>query len=225
MPGLLSRPDRGTKVLLFGSQALSLDEASTHQLRSTLLNTPVFEWALDAIVDLPRHWDDLCKAVPNLRHVPGQQLLEDLKYWTETGKFREASFPLPNILLTPLVVITHLTQYETLLEMDRKESSESHELLASEKHDTETLGLCTGLLSAAAVSCAEDLMHFHHYSAVAVHLAMVVGALIDAQDRLVGVDGASNSFSTAWSSPEIGSEMTKILKRFPDVGSLAKAML
>lgn len=225
MPGILSRPERGTKVLMFGSQALALDEASAQQLRSTLLNTPAFEWALGAISDLPRYWDALCKAVPTLRHIPGAQLLEDLKFWIETGKFEEASFPLPNILLTPLVVITHLTQYEILLQKGQAESSRSHDYHASAKEDAETLGLCTGLLSAAAVSCSEDMMQLHHYSAVAVRLAMIVGALADAQDKLAGVDAAAQSFSAAWSSPEVGVEMEEILKRFPDVGSLARASL
>ena len=223
MPGLPSRHERGTKVLLFGSQALTLNEASTNQLRSTLLGRPVSEWALNAIVHLPRYWDDLCEAVPNLQHIPGAQLLNDLKLWTETGKFKEASFPLPNILLTPLVVITHLTQYEILLEKEQRESPSSHDPFASAKEDTETLGLCTGLLSASAVSCAENLTQFHHYGAVAVHLAMAVGALTDAQDKLAGVDGASKSFSAAWSSAEIGVEVEKILKCFPDVGSLTRA--
>ena len=223
MPGLVSRPERGTKVLLFGSQALTLDEEFTNQLRSLLLNEPGFQWALDAIVDLRGYWDDLCKAVPNLRHIPGAQLLEDLKLWIETGKFKEASFPLPNILLTPLVVITHLTQYETLLQKDQRESPGDHDLLASAKDDTETLGLCTGLLSAAAVSCAETLTQFHHYSAVAVHLAMVIGALTDARDKIAGVDGASKSFSVAWSSPETSVEIESIMRSFPEVGSLARA--
>lgn len=208
---------------MFGSQALALDEASTDRLRSTLLNTPVLKWALEAIVDLPRYWDDVCKAVPNLQHIPGAHLLEDLNSWIEIGKFTEASFPLPNILLTPLVVITHLTQYEMLLEKDKRESPRSHHLPTSAKDDIETLGLCTGLLSAAAVSCAEDLLQLRHFSAVAVHLAMAVGALTDAQDKLAGDDGASKSFSATWTSPEIGVEMQKILKRFPDVGSLGRA--
>ena len=223
MPGLPARHERGTKVVLFGSQALTLDEASANQLRSTLLGRPVSEWALNAIIELPRYWDDLCEAVPNLQHIPGAELLDDLKFWIETGKFKEASFPLPNILLTPLVAITHLTQYETLLEKEQKDVPGSHDPFASAKEDTETLGLCTGLLSAAAVSCAEDLMQLHHYGAVAVRLAMAIGALTDAQDKLAGVDGVSKSFSAAWSSTESGVEVEKILKRFPDVGSLARA--
>ena len=217
MPALLSRPACGTKVLLFGSQALAFDEASADELRSTLLDTPGFMWVLDAIVDLPRHWDMLSKAVPSLQHVPGVKLLEDLKGWIEMGKFKEAYFPLTNILLTPLVVITHLTQYAILLEEVQPESSKDHDFPASFKDNAETLGLCTGLLTAAAVSCSADWAQLHHYGAVAVRLAMVVGALADAQDTLMDVNGASKSFSATWNSPEIGAEMAEILKRFPDV--------
>lgn len=220
MPSLPSRPEHGTKVLLFGSQALALDEASLHQLRSAVLSTPALEWVLNTIVELPQYWDTFSKAIPNLQHIPGAQQLDDLKLWIETGKFKNASFPLPNILLTPLVVITHLVQYETFLGNNLPQPPRSNDMSVSAKVNAETLGLCTGLLSAAAVSCSDDLIQLHHYSAVAVRLAMIVGALIDAQDKSAGVDGASKSFSAAWSSPETGVELETILKRFPDVRSL-----
>lgn len=225
MPEPVSRPNRGRKVLLFGSQALAFDKASANQLRSTLLNMPALDWVLGAITDLPRHWDALCKAVPTLRNIPGARLLEDLKFWIETGKFKEASFPLPNIILTPLVVITHLTQYEIMHERDQLEPPKSLDFPASTIDNVETVGLCTGLLSAAAVSCSEDLMQLHRHSAVAIRLAMIVGALADAEDKLAGVDGASKSFSVAWSSPEIRVEIEKTLKRFPDVRSLQELAL
>ena len=61
------------------------------------------------------------------------------------------------------------------------------------------------------------LAQLHQYDAVAVRLAMVVGALADAQDTLMNVNEASKSFSAAWKSPEIDAEMAEILKRFPDV--------
>lgn len=54
-------------------------------------------------------WATLSMAFPRLQAVPGAKLLEDLDDWLVTSRSMQASFPLPNILLTPLVVITELT--------------------------------------------------------------------------------------------------------------------
>ncbi len=223
MVATLSRPAPGTKVLLFGPQALAFEEYAS-QLRSTLLNTPGFSWALDTIAQLPGYWDTLSREVPTLRHFDGAKLLEDLNGWLRTGEFTHASFPLPNILLTPLVVLTHLTQYSKFIEFVQPENPEHHDLHAAFKQDAETLGLCTGLLSAAAVSCSADQAQLRHYSAVAVRLAMLVGALVDAQDGSAENQGGSKSFSVAWNAPAAGAEMTEILKSFPEVSSLPKSI-
>lgn len=207
----------GTKILLFGPQALAFDEESASQLRSTLLNSPGFSWVLETIAELPGYWDTLTETVPSLQHFPGAKLLENLNNWLRTGEFTQASFPLPNVLLTPLVVITHLVQYLKFLEFIQPESPESHNLHASFKNNAETLGLCSGLLSAAAVSCSMDQAELQHYGAVAVRLATLVGALVDAQDVLTDPQGGSKSFSVAWNSPESCVEMTEILKGFPEV--------
>lgn len=216
----LVRAVPGTKVLLFGPQALGLDAESASQLRQTLLSTPGLSWLLDTIAELPGHWESLAKAVPSLQPLPGAELLQDLANWLKTGHFSQASFPLPNVLLTPLVVVTHLAQYLKFLELIQPDSPEGRDLHASLQRDAETLGLCSGLLSAAALSCSADQVQLQHYGAVAVRLAMMVGALVDAQDVSVDGHGGSKSFSVAWNSPESGVQMTEILKGFPQVRNL-----
>ena len=211
----------GTKVLLFGPQVLEFNEESASQLRSTLLNTPGFRWLLDTIAELPGYWDTLLETVPSLQHFPGAKLLEDLNNWLRTGKFTQASFRLPNILLTPLVIIIHLAQYLKFLGLIQPDPSKRHNLYASFGQDTETLGLCSGLLSAAAVSCSADQAELQHYGAVAVRLAMVIGALVDAHDVSIDLQGGSSSFSVAWNSSETGAEMSEILKSFPEVSKMA----
>jgi Starter unit:ACP transacylase in aflatoxin biosynthesis len=218
VPLLRSAP--GTKVLLFGPQALAFDEESASQLRSTLLDTPGFSWVLDTIAELPGYWDTLSETVPSLQHFPGAKLLEDLNNWLRTGEFTQASFPLPNVLLTPLVIITHLAQYLKFLELIQPDAPESHDLHAAFKRDGETLGLCSGLLSAAAVSCSADQAELHHYGPVAMRLAMLVGALVDAQDVSADLQGGSKAFSVAWNSPETGVKMEEIMKSFPEVSNL-----
>jgi acyl transferase domain-containing protein/nucleoside-diphosphate-sugar epimerase/SAM-dependent methyltransferase/acyl carrier protein len=216
----LVRAVPGTKVLLFGPQALGLDAESASQLRQTVLSTPGLSWVLETITELPGHWESLAEAVPSLQPFPGAELLQDLANWLKTGHFSQASFPLPNVLLTPLVVVTHLAQYLKFLELIQPDSPECRDLHASFQRDAETLGLCSGLLSAAALSCSTDQVQLQHYGAVAVRLAMMVGALVDAQDVSVDGQGGSKSFSVAWNSPESGVQMTEILKTFPEVSNL-----
>jgi hypothetical protein len=52
----------------------------------------------------------------------------------------------------------------------------------SYKNCTETLGLCTGLLSAVAVSSSVNKTQLHNYGAVAIRLAMTFGALVNTED-------------------------------------------
>jgi hypothetical protein len=217
MVNVLSHPAAGTKALLFGPQALAFDNDAASQLRATLLNTPDFRWVLKAISELPTYWDSLSRAIPTLQPFPGLKLLDDFNNWLKTGQLKEATFPLPNIILTPLVVITHLTQYSRFLEIIQPGSLGGQDVHASFKRNTETLGLCTGLLSATAVSCSADGLQLQHYGSVAVRLAMVIGALVDAQDISNGPHGGSKAFSVAWNTVESGVEMTEILKGFPEV--------
>ncbi|OXV11593.1 hypothetical protein Egran_00646 [Elaphomyces granulatus] len=216
MVNALSRPSTGTKVLLFGPQALAFDNDAAGQLRAMLLNAPGFDWVLKAISELPTHWDEVSRAIPTLQPFPGMKLLDDFNNWLKTGQFKEATFPLPNIILTPLVVIIHLTQYSRFLEIIQPDSLGRQDVHASFKRNTETLGLCTGLLSATAVSCSADGLQLQHYGSVAVRLAMIIGALVDAQDVSNGPHGGSKAFSVAWNTIESGAEMAEILKGFPE---------
>lgn len=216
MPGLIS-PARGTAVLLFGPQALSFDQDSFNELRSILLSTPCHRWILDTVAELPDCWDTLSKEFPRIQAVPGAKLLGKLSDSLDTCTLTQADFPLPNILLTPLVVITHLTQYSRYLELVQPDAEERHDLNACFKQHTETLGFCTGLLSAIAVSSSATQAQFQNYGAVAVRLAMLIGAFVDAQDRSADLYGDSMSFSVTWNSIESRAEMTRILDRFSEV--------
>jgi hypothetical protein len=142
-------------------------------------------------------------------------LLKDLSDWIVGAEGDlQTPFPLPNILLTPLVVITHLSQYWKFLELVQLGSSDHNDPHTSLTRDAETLGLCTGLLSAAAVSCSANKPQLQHYGAVAVRLAMLVGALVDARDTQTS---PSKCLSAAWSSPAAAARMTAILETFPEV--------
>lgn len=201
-----------TTLLLFGPQALSFNRQSFDKLRSTLSDGLSHRWILDTVAELPSYWTVLANHLPRLRCVPGDRLLADLDGWFKTGAYPEET-DLPNTLLTPLVVLTQLTQYARYLERSRPENP------FLTRQNAATLGFCTGLLSALTVSCSANQHDLEKYGAVAVRLAMLIGALVDAQDTSDKVYGRAKSYATAWTSFEQGAEMTRIIDQFPEVSN------
>jgi len=213
IPSLVSK----TKVLLFGSQALAFDESSFQRLGGAIISSQSFEWVLNTLEELPKHWEDLVEAVPKLKHTSGGSLLYGMNLRLKTGEITKGSFPLPNLLLTPLVVIAQLLQYTNFVEGARLSSKKQQDLQEAFSHSTEAVGLCTGLLSALAVSSSGTEEELQRFGSVAIRLAMVIGALVDAQDTLADNDGDSRSFSITWNTPEAGTKVEEILESFPEV--------
>ncbi|KAL7626107.1 hypothetical protein AAE478_002877 [Parahypoxylon ruwenzoriense] len=205
-------PLPGPTILLFGSLALSFDEIAFAQVRKTVVENDEYQWVLETIAELPQLWKTLTTSIPSLQTATGLKQLEDLTDALRTGRQLEIPFPLPNKLLIPLVIASHLTQYATFLERSNTERGPV-DLFSSAKSDRETLGLCTGLLSAFAVSSTSSREQFKKYGAVAVRLAMLVGTVVDAQDE---VTEPSKSLSAAWNSAESGEELKRIVEGFPE---------
>ena len=212
-------PDSGTTVLLFGPQALSFSQESLKTLRTALTESEDYQWVLDTISELPSHWNTLITRFPKLQEIPGEKFLRDLDTWFRTGVVEQATFQLPNILLTPLVVLSQLAQFSRYLLLSLSNAS----FQAQDLHTTfvqrnvETVGFCTGLLSASVVSSSSDQAAFRRNGAVAVRLAMLIGALVDAQDASDRLHGRSKSFAVAWTSPDMAAELVRILDGFPEV--------
>lgn len=212
-------PGPAPKIFLFGPQVLAFDIGSFNNLRAQLLKAHN-RWALDAVSVLPSTWETLVKDIPRLHHLDGRQLLEDLVVGLSAGKISPSLFPLPNILLSPLVVIAHLTQYSAFLKTALPDLDDADELPSPLTDSTKILGLCTGLLSAIAVSCSSNLSQLQHYGAVAVRLAMLVGALVDAEEVSPDSDGSSASFSVSWSGLESRTNVKQLLEGFSEVSNL-----
>lgn len=207
----LRSPLTGPMTLLFGPLALSFDEAAFAQVRKTVAENEEFCWAIETIAEFPQIWRFLTASIPSLNTTLALSQLEDLSDAFRTGRPLETSFPLPNKLLIPLVVVSHLTQYVTFLRNSMEEID--IDPFSAFKLDKETLGLCTGLLSAFAVSSSGSSVQFKKYAAVAVRLAMVIGTVVDAQDEATE---PSKSLSAAWTT-EKGEEVQRIIRSFPKV--------
>ncbi|RDW63803.1 conidial yellow pigment biosynthesis polyketide synthase [Coleophoma cylindrospora] len=204
------------KVFLFGPHALAFDIAFFNRLRTHLHDEPGNRWVLDLVSQLPSLWGSLVESVPTLQSFNGEELLQVLSQGLQTGNIPQSIFPLPNILLTPLVVITQLTQYSTFLKAALPDLDDTNELPASLTGSTEILGLCTGILSSLAAACSPTLATLRNYGAVAVRLAMIIGALVDANEASPSPEGISMSFSMSWSSAESGEHIKQLLEEFPE---------
>jgi hypothetical protein len=218
---MTTHPRQKPKVFLFGPQALALDAKFFHQLRLSLHADQHAKWALSIVSELLQVWESLIQTVPKLQHLNGAQLLRDLNQGLQTGEISPSLFPLPNILLSPLVVIAQLTQYVNLLMAALPNLGETDEFPASVTETAETLGLCTGILSAFAVSSSSSLAQLYKNGAVAVRLAMLAGALVDAEQISPDSDRAATSVSVSWNGVEPRATLSRVLKECPEVGHSA----
>ena len=214
----LGSPTSGPLVLLFGPLALSFDEAAFNQIRKTVLLNEDHCWILETIAEFPHYWRDISTALPSLHAGPGLKQLEDLKQAFLTGQPLETPFPLPNTLLMPLVVISHLMQYVAFLKCSKSDHDDHIDLFAVSKRDRETLGLCTGILSAIAVSSTNSKEQFLTYGAAAVRLSILIGMVVDAREATSEAE-RFQSLSAAWTTLKSDEGLLHVLKDFPEVSN------
>lgn len=167
--------------LIFGSQILDFDVEWATELRSTLLQAPSLEWILDVLRTLPKQWCVIADQAQVLQsYTEGHSHLDALALWIRTGDFEHITLPLPNILLTPLVVATHFAQYGRFLEVLDPSGRHLDRLQSSVKQSCGIVGFCTGQLSAAVISHSSTWADFRRYGAAAIRSAMAIGAVVDA---------------------------------------------
>ncbi|KAG6359551.1 hypothetical protein INS49_013072 [Diaporthe citri] len=193
-------------VLLFSSLALSFDAAAFHHFRKTVLGTNSLSWLTDALSNLVDECEVVFTEIPTLKRPHVREQLLDLRDALATGRSMHVDGPLPNTVLVPLVVASHLAQYMALLE----HSGMTHEEFVA-KVDGETAGLCTGLLAAFAVASAHSKSDLEMYGAASVRLGMLVGLVIDLGEAV----SPSKSLSVGWGSPKAYEDMLRVLKDTP----------
>lgn len=202
-------------TLVFGPQDPSIDDVYTRKLRATLLR-PGLEWILEALTQLPQQWQTISDSHPELAAFQGEKYLQLLNDWVRRGTLPQNLFPLPNIIVTPLVVATHLAQYTEFLNLLQPGLAQHDSLPAALTHEAEAVGLCTGLLSTAAVASSASISELQKNGAVAIRMAMAIGAVVDSGDT--AEDGEKwQSLAVGWTSQNAENEMGKIVKQFPEV--------
>ena len=203
-------------ILLFGPLALSFDHNSFTRLQDNICSDQNLSWIRGVLTTLPQYWKTVVEALPGLKHDVEPRDLLGLSDALSTGKPLNAVFPLQNAVLIPLVVAQQLLQYASFAEKACDEWNDYIDPVTLCKDGQQALGLCTGLLSCFAVSCASSQEEFQRYAAVAIRLGLLAGMVVDGYDAVSEL-GPSKSISVAWSSGDKKQETQHILEGFPEV--------
>lgn len=206
---------QATTVLLFGPQALSFQEQSFHHLRSTIRSHWDNGWMRTVLDELPRFIELFSQKLKTLQPSPALELLQRVAEWLDSDAPSPLPETLPNTILTPLVALGQLAQYSQYVEVAHVDAGLGADRWSPQLRRSETLGFCTGFLSALAVSSASSKAEFQTFGAVAVRLATLIGAFVDAEDGDERF-GRSTSVSAAWNTQEQGEQLKAIVAEDPE---------
>ncbi|KAI0377768.1 putative polyketide synthase [Hypomontagnella monticulosa] len=200
---------------LFGTVTTAHNADSIRDLRLHIDETPSLEWIRDAVSELPSYWDLLVKKLPSIDgSFPGRQTLNDFDRWLRQGfDPDESPATLGNAVLLPLVIMVGLVEFSRYVDSKNAESEDPlqeflTQLRENEDSSVESIGLCAGLLTAYAVAGSRNRQDFAKYGAVAIRLAMMVGAATDAQDAW---HGQAKSYVASWRTPEQGEQLKRTI--------------
>ncbi|KAI3324539.1 putative polyketide synthase [Xylariaceae sp. AK1471] len=196
-------------VLVFGPLSLSCNSEQLSRVRKAVVGNAQNAWILDLVAQLPQLWTKISTAIPALQDDSGYRQVLDLAEAFRMGRPLETPYPLPNKVLMPLVVIFHLAQYTDFLGRAGVNVEETW------KSPSETVGFCTGLLSAFAVATSANNTDFEKYGSIAIRLGLLVGMVVDAKEGSSELN-VSKSLRAGWNSTQTKGEMMNIIKEFPD---------
>lgn len=144
-------------------------------------------------------WPTLVETIPKLTKVSGEDLLQDLKSWLDTGIFPDTKAKC-SVLLAPLTVIAHIVDF---LRLGRK---------------ADVQGFCIGFLSAVAVAGSHETDDFKQVASTALRLALCVGAVIDLdEEEMSDTLGGSSCYSAQWKTDLEKDYFDTKLSSYPEV--------
>ena len=206
-------------LVVFGPQTTWPTSKYLLQLRTTLLLDPRLHTFLAAIKDLPSLWRSLVEHDARLSGVPGLDSVQILVHWVEHGDMPHDVNISPNVLTMPLTIIIQVIQYLHYIDSDI--DGPSHGQILENVKAGGVQGFCTGLLTAIAVACSRDEGSVNELGAVALRLALCIGAYVDLDGAFADEPLETSSLAVRW-RPAVGHDRTlddlkEILKGFPNV--------
>lgn len=203
-------------LIVFGPQTTWPTSEYLFQLRAVLLLNPRLRTFLLAVKELPDFWQVLVEHDPRLSTVPGVKCLKDLRDWIDHGEFSLTWDVPPNVLSMPFTIIIQLVQYFHYLDNDISQAQ-----ILENVNVGGVQGFCTGILTAIAVACSKTEDDVNTYGAVALRLALCIGAYVDLDAASIDGRLRSSSLAVRWKTAAGHDKVLEILRSYPEV-SLTK---
>ncbi|KAL9083514.1 MAG: hypothetical protein Q9165_008495 [Trypethelium subeluteriae] len=195
-------------LYVFGSQALSFTYTDLARIRAAISEDRRLQWISPLVAELPSVVEEFGRREEVSLPAKVVDDIKSLPRWltADTPPSDSGPLSLSNILLGPLVVLSHLIEYTQLAESTFASGS---------LRGGGAFGLCTGSLSAFAVAASRNRDDIAKYGAVALRIVVLVSAIVDAHE-IQGLAGPAKSFAAAWSAPITHDQVAQIATSVPN---------
>ena len=212
-------PSETPSIFVCGPQTTTLppQEYFLH-LRESLRHGSTLQTIDAAIAELPEIWKTLLNEHPALNELPGTGILRDMNGWItgESDNLGNSRSLLSNLHLGPLTVVLQIMEYLNYLARAEVDHSE---IMGSVAHGG-FQGLCTGFLTASALSCSRDTAAIAENAAVALRLALCIGAMVDLENQCGVMPAGMISVTVRWTSGTHRRRVMDILRKYDEVRKL-----
>ncbi|KAI0204033.1 hypothetical protein F4808DRAFT_475527, partial [Astrocystis sublimbata] len=203
--------DAESSVLLFGPQVTTWTQQNISALRRALADNPDLDWLRLSLMSLGP-----------LEHI--LSISEDEELLVPAGLQRDISLigdiascnvdlepqPLSNTVRAPLTVAF---QFHYLLELARSHDPSGAAII---KQCKSSQGFCLGFLTAAAFSLSKSRLDFERNANIAIRLATLIGAVIDAEDAVHSDQDTASVIAVRCTKSLEKKELDTLLDAFPN---------
>lgn len=207
-------------LLVFGPQTELPPEKALQDCRQELLDNPQLSALRNAVDQLPQLWQKLVSFDPGLQKVPGDKYLSSLKTWIANGgPFPHRDSSSANHYGLAVTVLLQTTQYVRYL---ATLGQDAHRRVLESVQSGGVQGFCVGFLSAAAVASAKNEDDLGLLAAVALRLAVCIGAYVDADGAYAAKAESYVAMAVRWQDGQAraSEKAAEIIQSIPGVGFL-----